>query len=123
MNEVVDYPFDDSDPILSSQCNDLIRRCLLGLDSEYRLLWMELENALESYLANKACAMPKRRASIVEVYRWFHVSPDEGRGLFAFPTIWDLPGIDSGVFLEDIESLCVYDVPVPTRLLVSRAYA
>jgi hypothetical protein len=120
MSEVIDYRFDDSDLLLPSQYNDLIRRRLLGLDGEYRLLWAVLESAIESYLANETCATPKQHAAFDEIYGWFRTSPDKGRGLFAFATICDLLGIDSGVLLKGIESLCVHDVPVPARLPVSR---
>jgi hypothetical protein len=109
MNEVVDYPFDDSDPVLPSQYNGSIRRCPSVLDGEYHLLWVVLEDEIESYLADEACATLKQRAAF-EVYGWFRESPDECRGLFAFPTICDLLGIDSGMLLLRDFAVCTWEV-------------
>ncbi len=105
MNEPIDYSLDAANPILPSQYNDLIRRRSPTLNAELRLLWAVLESAIGSYLANQACATAKQREAFEEVYGWFHTTPDEGRGLFAFPTICELLGIGSGMVLKRLDSI------------------
>jgi hypothetical protein len=105
VNEAVDYSFDGSNPILPSQYNYLIRRRSFALAGEYRLLWAVLESEIEGYLANQTCATAKQREAFEEVYDWFHAPPDQGRGLFAFPTICDLLEIDSWMLLKGLDSI------------------
>jgi hypothetical protein len=124
VNEAVDYSSDSSNPILPSQYNDLIRRRSLALAGEYRLLWAVLESAIEGYLANQTCATAKQREAFEEVYDWFHTSPDQGRGLFAFPTICDLLGIDPGMLLKGLDSIRNNGTRLlATKSPVSRAFA
>jgi hypothetical protein len=99
-----------SDSILPSQYNDLLRRPSTVADGEYRLLWNVLEDAIRSYLANRACSNPTQRRNFEEVRIWFEPA-DEPRSLFAFETVCDLLGIDSGRLLNGLKSLDAREFP------------
>ncbi len=79
-------------------------------EGEYRLLWRVLEDAIRSYLANRACSNPAQRKRFEEVRRWFEPA-DEPRSLFAFATVCDLLAIDPGWLLKGLKSLDAREFP------------
>lgn len=86
MNAAVEFTREDlSDSILPSQYNDLLRRPSIA-DGEYPLLWSVLEDAIRSYLANRAYSNPTQPKNFEEVRSWFEPA-DEPRSLFAYETV------------------------------------
>jgi hypothetical protein len=121
MNTAIEFASEDlSGSILPSQYNDLLRRRSTVADGEYRLLWSVLEDAIKSYLANRGCSNPAQRKSFEEVRSWFEPA-NEPRGLFAFETVCDLLGIDSGRLLKGLKSLDVHQFLSRHRRLVRNA--
>lgn len=112
MNTAIEFASEDlSGSILPLQYNDLLRRRSTVADGEYRLLWSVLEDAIRSYLANRACSKnPTQRKKFQEVRSWFE-PPDESRSLFAYETVCDLLGIDSGRLLNGLKSLDAREFP------------
>lgn len=110
MNKGIEFaPEDLGGSILPSQYNDLLRRRSTVADGECRLLWSVLEDAIRSYLANRGCSNPIQRKSFEEVRSWFE--PTDGtRSLFAFETVCDLLGVDSGRLLKGLKSLDASDL-------------
>ena len=111
MNAAVEFTREDlTDSILPSQYNNLLRRPSTVADGEYRLLWSVLEDAIRSYLANRACSNPTQRKNFEEVRSWFEAA-DERRSLFAFQTLCDLLGIDPDRLLKGLKSLDIREFP------------
>jgi hypothetical protein len=112
MNTAIEYtPEDLSGSALPSQYNDLIRRRSSVSDGEYRLLWAVLEDAIRTYLANRACSNPIQRKKFEEVRRWFEPASDSARGLFGYQTICDLLEIDPGRLLKGLKCLDTREFP------------
>lgn len=120
MNTVEFTGEDLSDSILPSQYNDLLRRRSTVADGEYRLLWSVLEDAVRGYLANRPCSNATQRKRFEEVSDWFEPA-DEPRSLFAFETVCDLLGVDSGRLLKGLKSLDDRELPMRRHRL--RRYA
>jgi hypothetical protein len=110
MNTGIEFASEDlGGSILPSQYNDLLRRRSTVADGEYRLLWTVLEDAIRSYLVNRGCSNPTQCRKFEEVRSWFEPA-NEPRGLFAFETICDLLGVDSGRLLKGLKSLDASDL-------------
>ena len=109
MNASAELSFEAlNDPVLlPSQYNDLIRRRSPVFDGEHRLLWAVLEDAIRTYAANVDCSTQSQRAAFEEVRGWFQSGKGRPQGLFAFQTICDLLGIDSGQMLKGLDSIRV----------------
>jgi hypothetical protein len=120
MNTAIEFTEDLSDSILPSQYNDLLRRRSTVADGEYRLLWSVLEDAIRSYLANKARSNATQSKRFEEVRNWFEPA-DEPRNFFSFETVCDLLGVDSGRLLKGLKSLGDREFPVRGHRL--RRYA
>jgi hypothetical protein len=122
MNTVAAPTFEDftGSLLLPSQYNDLVRRRSVVLDGEYRLLWAVLNDAIWSYLANMDCSTRNRRLAFEEVRGWLRPH-GKARGLFAFQTICDLLGIDSGRLLHALESIPLGDLPTRRHRIVHNA--
>jgi len=108
------FSLDNSNAILPSQYNDLIRRRSFALDGEHRLMWAVLEDAIGSYLANRACATAKQQRAFAEAKAWFQRAADERRGVFAFESICDFLAIDSAKLLKGLRSIRANAAQLPT---------
>jgi hypothetical protein len=95
---------DLTDGILPTQYNDLIRRRSLDSEGDYRLLWAVLEDAIRTYLTNRARSNLAQRRRFEEVHNWFEPGQAGRRGLFDFLTICDILEIDSGRLLKRLKS-------------------
>ena len=119
MDTSIEFASEDlNGSILPLQYNDLLRRRSTVADGEYRLLWSVLEDAMRSYLVNRGRSNPTQRKSFEEVRSWFEPA-NESRSLFAFETICDLLGVDSGRLLKGLKSLDARDL-LPRRRRVLR---
>jgi hypothetical protein len=97
--------------ILPSQFNDLVRRRSVAPEGEYRLLIAVLEDAIRIYIANMNSSTHSRRIAFEEVRMWFKPVQTQAQALFAFETICDLLGINSGLLLERLESVRISNLP------------
>ena len=106
--------------LLPSQFNGLIRGGSPRFESERRLLWAVLENAVRTYVTNARRATPMQRREFEGARRWFYAKGCGAHDLFAFQSICDLLGIDSEWLLQRLEDLAFGDSPLRGRRNASR---